>query len=63
MGRPSTYDRAPVSPRRTVAPQQSGVTTLHQERTPEEGVIRLERWPEGYVLWHHGSIVWRSFRR
>lgn len=36
--------------------------SLYSEPTPEGGVIRLAKWPEGYVLWHHGSIVWRSFR-
>jgi hypothetical protein len=28
---------------------------------PEGGVIRLAKWPEGYVLWYHGEIVWRSW--
>jgi hypothetical protein len=35
--------------------------TLHSEATPEGGVIRLAKWPEGYVLWHHGEIAWRSW--
>lgn len=34
---------------------------LHRETTPEGGVIRLSKWPEGYVLWYHGEIVWRSW--
>ncbi|WP_206120424.1 hypothetical protein [Rhizobium laguerreae] len=34
---------------------------LHSEGTPEGGVIRLSKWPEGYVLWYHGQIVWRSW--
>jgi hypothetical protein len=39
----------------------SDVQVLAQGNTPEDGVIRLERWPEGYVLWYHGEIVWKSF--
>jgi len=34
---------------------------LYQEQTAEGGIIRLSKWPEGYVLWHHGVIVWRSW--
>jgi len=26
-----------------------------------EGVVRLERWPEGIVLWVSGQIKWRSW--
>lgn len=37
------------------------VSSLHKEETPEGGVIRLEKWPEGYVLWYHGKIVFRSW--
>ena len=29
--------------------------------TPDGGVIRLSQWPEGFVLWYHGQIVWRSW--
>lgn len=32
-----------------------------EETTPERGVIRLEKWEEGYVLWFHGEIVWKSW--
>lgn len=35
--------------------------TIYSERTPDDGVIRLEKWPEGYELWYHGEIVWRSY--
>jgi hypothetical protein len=28
----------------------------------EFGVIRLENWPEGIVLWVGGQIRWRSWR-
>lgn len=35
--------------------------TLHSETTLEGGVIRLSKWPEGYVLWYHGKIVFRSW--
>lgn len=34
---------------------------LFKQATPDGGIIRLAKWPEGYVLWHHGSIVWRSW--
>src|SRR6476659_8003795 len=33
----------------------------YKESTAEGGVIRLEKWPEGYVLWDHGKIVWKSW--
>lgn len=36
---------------------------IHSEETPEGGVVRLSKWPEGYVLWYHGEIVWRSWIR
>ena len=39
------------------------IRRLVQEQTPEDGTIRLEAWPEGYVLWHHGQIAWRSWRK
>lgn len=35
--------------------------TLYSEYTPQDGKIELARWPEGYVLWHHGEIVWKSW--
>lgn len=47
------------------APQSTGsdanLPTLYRETTSEGGVIRLSKWPEGYVLWFHGAIVWRSW--
>ncbi len=36
-------------------------STLFKEATPDGGVIRLAKWPEGYVLWFHGEIVWRTW--
>ncbi len=38
--------------------------TLYQteELRSEFGVIRLEEWPEGVVLWVGGQIRWRSWR-
>ena len=35
--------------------------TQYKETTPDGGLIRLAKWPEGYVLWYHGEIVWRSW--
>lgn len=37
--------------------------TLHSEGTPEGGVIRLSKCLEGYVLWYHGQIAWRSWAK
>ena len=34
---------------------------LFEQKTDHGGVIRLELWPEGFVLWHHGQIVWKSW--
>lgn len=36
---------------------------LFEQTTPEGGVIRLELWPEGFVLWFHGEIAWTSWVR
>ena len=38
-------------------------TICHEQYTPEGGIIRLSRWPEGYVLWYNGRIVWRSWQQ
>lgn len=35
---------------------------LYRGQTVEDGVIRLTKWPEGYVLWYHGQIVWKSWK-
>lgn len=40
----------------------SETNDLYQEQTSEAGIIRLAKWPEGYVLWYHGEIVWRSWQ-
>ena len=38
------------------------VRSLVSETTDRGGVIRLEYWPhDGYVLWYHGRIVWKSW--
>ena len=42
---------------------QDVIRALIQETTPDEGLIRLEYWPEGYILWYHGEAVWRSWRK
>lgn len=33
---------------------------LFEQKTPDDGVIRLEKWPEGYMLWYHGEVAWKS---
>lgn len=43
------------------APGADEELRLFGETTPHGGVIGLERWPEGYVLFYHGRIVWTSF--
>jgi hypothetical protein len=37
------------------------LATLFEEKTAADSVIRLARWPEGYLLWFHGRIVWREW--
>lgn len=44
-----------------VPPKDDSELTLFRERTPQDGVIRLQHWPEGYVLWYHGKAVWKSW--
>lgn len=39
----------------------SDTTILYEELTSQGGVIKLSRWPEGYVLWYHGQIVFKSW--
>ena len=36
--------------------------TLIETRTEQDGVIRVERWPEGLVLWVGGVIAWKSWK-
>lgn len=38
------------------------VQTLHKSIKPDGGTIKLELWPEGYVLWFDGEIVWRQWK-
>jgi len=33
-------------------------TTAYQDRL---GIVRIEEWPEGLVLWCGGEIMWRSW--
>jgi hypothetical protein len=40
---------------------KSEVEKLFEYRDEELGVVRLERWPEGYVLWVGGMIRWKSW--
>jgi len=37
------------------------VVTLFRERHDDYGVIKIELWPEGLVIWVGGEIRWRSF--
>lgn len=46
-----------------IADQYNTCAVIGQHVTPERGIVRLEKWNEGYVLWHHGEIVWKSFTR
>ena len=41
--------------------ETSGVEKLYEERTEALGVVRLERWPEGLVLWVGSTILWKSW--
>lgn len=51
----------PIGTASTPAVMTDEVASLYSETTPDDGIIRLARWPEGYVLWFHGKIVWRSW--
>lgn len=61
-----TKRAAPTPQQRAMGPQagtldwQDTPIELFEEPTQRGGVIRLEKWPEGYVLWYHGAIVWSS---
>lgn len=35
---------------------------LYSRRFEEHGVVSLEMWPEGLMLWARGSIAWRSWQ-
>lgn len=41
----------------------SETRSLVSAETPEGGFIRLAQWPEGFVLWYHGEIVWKSWEK
>jgi hypothetical protein len=36
--------------------------TLFETRTDADGVIRVECWPEGLVLWVGGVIRWKQWK-
>lgn len=40
------------------------ITTLCRtdQLKSEFGIIRLEEWPEGLILWVGGEVRWRSWR-
>lgn len=46
---------------RAFAPDAT-IHTMFQGQSEWFGVIRLESWPEGLVLWVGGEIVWRSWQ-
>jgi hypothetical protein len=43
---------------------ESEVVTLYRADAHREkfGLVKLEQWPEGLVLWVGGQIRWASFR-
>lgn len=41
---------------------QTNVLVVGEKATTQRGLIRLEEWPEGFVLWFHGEIVWMSWQ-
>lgn len=38
-------------------------TTHFQLRKDDGGIIRVEQWPEGFVLWFDGQIVWKEWQK
>lgn len=54
---PSDYHGWRPEPPRPIDAEQ-----LFRMGTDQCGVVCLERWREGLVLWYHGSIVWRSWK-
>jgi hypothetical protein len=44
-----------------LAVEENDVEKLFETSTEDLGVIRLERWPEGFVLWAGGIIRWKSW--
>ena len=59
---PAPEASEPRSPSETVtASVGTAISTLARAATPEGGMIKLELWPEGYVLWYHGQIAWKSW--
>lgn len=43
-----------------VADSERPSSELFWERTPQQGVIHLDKHDGHYTLWHHGQVVWRS---
>lgn len=41
----------------------SEVQTLSTYWSDETGVMRLERWPEGFVIWFGGKTVFKSWEQ
>jgi hypothetical protein len=37
--------------------------TISEACTVKHGVVRVEEWPEGLVLWVGGEIAWRQWER
>lgn len=52
----------PAQPSHEEDRQTTDMKTLYAERKNDGGAVRLQKWPEGYVLWFDGEIVWSSKR-
>lgn len=43
--------------------QEQEVKNLFRYWSDDTGVVRLERWPEGFVLWFGGQIVFKLWKK
>lgn len=42
--------------------KEKEVNILFTTRTKTEAVFRVEQWPEGFVVWYDGEIVWKEWK-